>query len=321
MDVFLNEYEAREHVKQMLDMLPKGETAKIAVAFWGRGAIDFLGLNRDGLKAQILCNLDSGACNPDEIRTLMKLPGIKLRSHPKLHAKVYWTPRQAVVGSSNASTNGLASEYQTNEPWKEANINVSDKKTLEKIDNWFDEVLWNDPKVYDVDDKSIERAEHLWKRRQEMAPTGERLYDNIYEAFKHSPEHSVWDHVKVAYWKQDLDDDAMESLNNIKRELGLNENVSAYSDWNDDIHKKDLIIDFDNSTGKPRFTGIWEALNRDSGENLRVVEKVKWIDLGPFGQLKLDASTKNYLKQLGRRFSDNHVISFAEAVKGLKQTG
>lgn len=58
---FLDEQSARTAIG---DMLATAEEARIAVAFWGNGAAEDLGLSRKGLKLQIVCNLASGACNP-----------------------------------------------------------------------------------------------------------------------------------------------------------------------------------------------------------------------------------------------------------------
>src|SRR4051794_11288172 len=88
-------------------LLRESETAKLAIAFWGHGAINKLGLERRELNVEAICNLESGSCNPFEVRRLWRLKGVRLKTHPHLHAKVYWTPRRAVLGSSNASANGL----------------------------------------------------------------------------------------------------------------------------------------------------------------------------------------------------------------------
>ena len=103
-------------------LLADATHARLAVAFWGKGAIERLGLDRPGLTAEILCNLESGACNPNELRRLYDHPRITLRSHPALHAKVWWTSGGAVHGSSNASANGLAVEDEAAGGWHEANV-------------------------------------------------------------------------------------------------------------------------------------------------------------------------------------------------------
>jgi hypothetical protein len=46
---------------------------RIAVAFWGTDAAKTLSLTR-ARRGRILCNLESGACNPKEIRKLSMRP-------------------------------------------------------------------------------------------------------------------------------------------------------------------------------------------------------------------------------------------------------
>ena len=64
-----------------------------------------------------------------------------LKSHSALHAKVWWTPNAAVLGSSNASTNGLALEHETGSGWHEANVRIDDATTLNSISKWFEKLF------------------------------------------------------------------------------------------------------------------------------------------------------------------------------------
>jgi hypothetical protein len=86
--------------------LIKGRTdVRIAVPFWGKDAVDLLVLSR-AKGGQIICNLESGCCDPDVID---KLRGrFTVKTHARLHGKLYCTSKAASVGSSNVSTNGLA---------------------------------------------------------------------------------------------------------------------------------------------------------------------------------------------------------------------
>lgn len=110
MDVkFLDEKGALAAVKEMLAAQTE---ATIVVPFWGEGATDALGLDRSNWESlRVVCNLDSGACNPHEIEKLLRLTTrtntVKVLSDPRLHGKVYLTKSAVVLGSSNASSNGL----------------------------------------------------------------------------------------------------------------------------------------------------------------------------------------------------------------------
>ena len=87
----------------------------------------------------IVCDLMSGACNPDEIERLQKTlgkPGVRTRD--RLHAKVWLTDRGAIVGSSNVSANGLGFEGDELKGSIEANVFIDDAKTLAGIGHWFE---------------------------------------------------------------------------------------------------------------------------------------------------------------------------------------
>jgi hypothetical protein len=79
----------------------------MAVAFWGDGATKGLGLDKKrGEVATVICNLKSGGTNPNEIRELWKA-NINPLQCDKLHGKVYLFDDCVIIGSSNASSNGL----------------------------------------------------------------------------------------------------------------------------------------------------------------------------------------------------------------------
>lgn len=161
----LTEEAAPTAIREMLRSAP---FTKLAVAFWGIDAVRRLGIGRDGFKAKIICNLESGACNPAEIRQLLALPQhVEVRTNPRLHAKVYWTAQGAVVGSSNASSNGLALEGRELSSWAEANLLVDDHIILEELSKWFDRLFSESTLI--TDDK-LAKAEVAWKMRRDMRP-------------------------------------------------------------------------------------------------------------------------------------------------------
>jgi len=75
---------------------------RIAAPFWGADAIDLLGLKKTPEQTEtafrLICNLESGACNPAPIRKLKNKLRWGARTHNRLHAKVYIFDDCAVVG-------------------------------------------------------------------------------------------------------------------------------------------------------------------------------------------------------------------------------
>ena len=144
-------------VEEFHDLMKESATADLAVAFWGQDSARRLNI-RKGSSTRIICNLESGACNPKEIRKLRGLVNVK--THEDLHAKVYCTENGAIVGSSNASTNGLAILASDAPGWREANIVVDDREILAAITEWFNKI-WG--KARTIRDSDLLRAEKLWK--------------------------------------------------------------------------------------------------------------------------------------------------------------
>ena len=82
-----------------------------AVAYWGSGAAERTGLTQHNRPAsvRVICDLLSGACNPAEIEALRAL-GVTVKTLDRLHAKVWIGEDDVIVGSANASRNGLPAE-------------------------------------------------------------------------------------------------------------------------------------------------------------------------------------------------------------------
>lgn len=110
---------------------------KLAVAYWGDDALNILGMSGARRRLKVLCDLASGLSAPSVIRRL----GSRARNLPGLHAKVYWTPAGAVVGSANASKNALGLGSVAKGRLIEAAVHVTNRADIDQIRIWFD-ALW-----------------------------------------------------------------------------------------------------------------------------------------------------------------------------------
>lgn len=131
----------------------------LAVAFWGAGAADRLGL-APGRPARIICNLAMGATNPAEVRLLQEF-GAEVRQHDTLHAKIGIIGEHlSFAGSSNMSTNGLGAE---GEGWEEANViwDCVDPGVQMRF-----EALWGAARG--LTDKDLAIAEEQWRARRAL---------------------------------------------------------------------------------------------------------------------------------------------------------
>lgn len=142
---------------------------RIAAPFWGADAIDLLGLKRNPDQNRqvfrLICNLESGACNPAPIGKLKNELRWGTRTHKRLHAKVYIFDGCAVVGSANPSANGLALEDTETSSWHEVCAVVSDDASVRRLVKWFDD-LFDHPESATVTLTKLAVAEKLWKERR-----------------------------------------------------------------------------------------------------------------------------------------------------------
>lgn len=133
-----------------------------AVAFWGKEA-DQLICPRAGQRARLICNLDSGATNPQVIKALRKKPGVTIRQSDKLHAKVIAGAKKALVGSANLSANGLNLEGSEQSWWDEAGLLTEEPGQIASIHQWFNQ-QWKDSRT--ISDKDLLLAQQRWSQRR-----------------------------------------------------------------------------------------------------------------------------------------------------------
>lgn len=156
---------AEQYRKEIISIASESEELCMAVAFWGRGAEKLLS-GREGRPTRVICNLKSGATNPDVIAAVKKIKGVQIRQHDSLHAKVVVGSNRALVGSANFSCNGLNLEGGETEGWVEAGLMTSDVKPVQ---GWFD-ALWKSAIHNDINDDDIEEARELWEIRRGTRP-------------------------------------------------------------------------------------------------------------------------------------------------------
>lgn len=94
-------------------IVQRGKKIYLAVAYWSGGAAKFLRVvERDNV--HVVLDVKSGGTCPDELRALREHLGQRLRVLDGLHAKIYASESQALVGSANASRRGLHFKGQGN---------------------------------------------------------------------------------------------------------------------------------------------------------------------------------------------------------------
>jgi hypothetical protein len=134
---------------------------RCAVAFWGRGAEAFMaqaGANIANVK--IVCDLSMGGCVPDALVELGSPTNTSIRHRPSLHAKVYLSKAGAVVGSANASDNGIGFTAAGAGLLEAGTFHEAGSEAWKAAADWFD-------RIYDeaspVDEKALARARLLFR--------------------------------------------------------------------------------------------------------------------------------------------------------------
>ncbi|NYE28532.1 hypothetical protein HDE78_001484 [Rhodanobacter sp. K2T2] len=158
-------FENQQHTAQWVQQ-QRGKL-DIAVAFWGNGAVKELKLDAAEGPLRVLLDLSAGASNPDEVERLIAIPGAEVLHLPRLHAKAFISENGVLVGSANASANGLGSEGTEATRWHELGILSDDPSAIASAQQWF-ERKWEAGRS--ITPALLKKARENWKERQRLRP-------------------------------------------------------------------------------------------------------------------------------------------------------
>lgn len=289
--IFLDEYKALTKVREILEA---ADEATMVVAFWGKGAIDSLGLRKPWRSLRIVCNLESGACNPKEIEELLQLgSSVEVRSDLRLHGKVYSTESGVVLGSSNASTNGLVVEDIAAYGWSEANVFSDDADLNSEIQIWCNERFEGAKPITQAD---IVAAQKLWKIRKEASDRTAASANDLIQAVRKRPEDFAASKIKVVRWARKATNEAEEAYNTAVKADHLLQGTDYYEGWGDYMEVGDWLIDYHIERSKAVFTGYWKVV--DIQGEIAIVRKQDAIALPAVGVLELDEAHRELIAEM-----------------------
>lgn len=205
MTKFLREHEVAEHFKAMS---AAADEAFIAAPYWGKGALEMLSIHR-GMPLRVICNLDQVGCNPDVIAELKAL-GIKVKTHRRLHAKIYGTAHAVIVGSSNVSSYGLTVDGREDAGWIEASLLSCEQGIIAAAHALFNE-LWKSPEARNVTKADIDAARSARTNSAFFAPPFDKT---LLAACRTNPE--AFANVYVAVYDSELSAEASRRLEEVK---------------------------------------------------------------------------------------------------------
>lgn len=196
----------------------RAKNARFAVAFWGEGAVEELGLDTRKYKIKVLCNLSMGGTNPSVIERLIEL-GHDIRHSDTLHAKVFLFGSSAIVGSANVSANGLGFEGNAASGWEEIGVLVDDASTLTAIDKWFARQF---ERGEAVDGAVLKRAWERWKRRRDQRPPDPSTepFPDLLTALRDEPDRFVDREFYLTVDVEGLDEKGERALGVVHETLG-----------------------------------------------------------------------------------------------------
>jgi hypothetical protein len=165
--MFVSSSMYKHELKKLVET--EGGELRVAVAFWGKGAVDHIHPD-DTRPLRVICNLLSGGTNPKVIEALWERAKanpdtVKIAQCDNLHAKVILGSQQALIGSANLSSNGLSMEDDEVSNWIEAGLLTSDTEDLNRIGKWFEE-LWSSESVRPISEKDLRAAKDAWNKRR-----------------------------------------------------------------------------------------------------------------------------------------------------------
>jgi hypothetical protein len=240
--------------ERILKIASSATAMDFAVAFWGAGSIEALGLS-EIRKARIICNLTMGGTSPKVIRELIDI-GFEVRHLDTLHSKIYLFDDVAFVGSSNASANGLSLQGKVLSGWHETNVELSDASQIAFLKENFD-YIWNNSRPASDDDLTL--AEKLFNSRRRLIQRVSDLNNiDLYDNFN-SLEENPWQElgIYVCVYNNDLSDAAQKVVADARVSEPDGKGLDGFEDW-DDIAGK-IVVCFKVTKQSVRYDGIWEV--------------------------------------------------------------
>lgn len=275
----------------------------MAVAFWGDGATDGLGLQAKGQSSTIICNLKSGGTNPHEIQKLMNNK-VSVLQCDTLHGKVYLFDNHVILGSSNASANGLALQGSELSGWHEANILTTDRVILRDAEQWINKL-----ETREVSSKDLEEAQQAFSKRRASTSLKAPAAMPLVGALKAHPESFKDKRIFVCAYLSLFGEAEKALVANEQAKHNLGDTMDAVG-WRVPTDAK-LLLFYINSRKKVKFEGFWERPKTEwkSGGKSPIYFMHKIGNLDGFSGIGIDEAWASALLE----FSDAEIRPDSEA--------
>lgn len=247
-----------DYTSTVQNVLSNGQETRCAIAFWGHEWINYF----DGLiqPIQIICNLESGATNPSIIEKFRHKKNIELRTHCRLHSKVVLSGNNAIIGSANASANGLSLEDSELRGWIEAGVMTQNPEIIADADQWFNR-LWGDAiDVKQMDSSKLNMIIESWKdRRRRRHPDLMSPEVSILAKLKNDPEWFKDSNILIVITRDSASMEAEKTFHRILPKIEEQDNADFYEDFTE-LPSDHFIVDLYYGPRKGfEFTGLFKT--------------------------------------------------------------
>jgi hypothetical protein len=279
---FLETFDTISEIRSLLDT---GDPVRAAVSYWGDGAVDSLGITK-GRDLIVVCDVLSGGCNPAEVRKLMGVLGSdRVLTYDRLHTKVWLASGSAIVGSSNASSNGLGFEGEEAAALVEANLVLDAPDVLAQMQKWWAETIHARARA--ITEADLRRAQKLWKRQRVTRPPPSRHAD-LLSALRAEPLSFkdknlfvwVWDFGEVDRWFG-------KAREQVKEEFG--NDIECWQDVESPPSPGSFVLEFNSTSNPPTLDGLYCILGPSIHKNgtLLLCRPVQDFEGMPLGRVRL----------------------------------
>lgn len=253
--------------KKVRELLKDVGPVRVAVAYWGEGAVGRLGLERlKGRDIRIYCNVASGGCNVTEIKLLQQAIGpANVKTCDTLHSKAWVTKKHAIIGSSNASTNGYGIEGSDAAELLEANVWTTSGPIIDDLTEWINRSVHAASRpIRETDYKVGDKNWHARAKNQRTRPGRSTVLDHLRAnplAYEHRNIFVMVSPVGSLTKRQERE----------LEEKGKELDVKKLNGWTSPSPKEErllvgdsIVIEFDSTKGLFKNEGIFRVLSKEN---------------------------------------------------------
>ena len=248
---------------------------------------------------------DLGGTNPRVIEELRD-KGFQVKHNSTLHSKVYWTNRGIVVGSANASANGLSLESVEQDGWLEAAIHSNRPTDIKTVRAYVDEI-WNASD--EVTTQDLTNAKVKWKKRRPipLPNAGIDFITALRNGMFTDRENTVYVVIDVED-ASDYRDDIAAQANELQqeyRELDGRE-LDAWVNWTD-IPRKEYIVDYwRGPRGGWKFCKVWKTLPKNCDRDGLDESTYQYAYPVREAEIGMTVQQRNQMGKVVRYIANNH---------------